>query len=135
MSTQFVAFQLLQNNVAVKFSLSQQSVLCCMFAACGRADDKRLRKPSADKGYQLSSCDTILQFLASNLCQGGGLLILNGVILHFSLERLCKIYLIFIVNVRLSCRLSSIYHALGLDSAERIQLFQRRCAFILTFNY
>lgn len=130
MSTQFVAFALLQYNVAVKFSLSQQSVLCCMSAACGREDDKRLRKPSADKGYQLSSCDTILQFLASNLCRGGGgLLILNGVILHFSLECLCKIYFIVMLLKFYLSRPWSRY------SGKNIIVSKRRFALILTYNY
>lgn len=42
MSTQFVAFALLQYNVAVKFSLSQQSVLCC--AVCLRLVGERMTR-------------------------------------------------------------------------------------------
>lgn len=105
-----------------------------MFAACGRADDKRLRKPSADKGYQLSSCDTILQFLASNLCRGETLNSQRCYFTFLSRMPLQNIFIV-IVNVRLSCCLSSIYHGLGLDIAERILLFQRRFALFFTFNY
>lgn len=134
MSTQFVAFALLQYNVAVKFSLSQQSVLCC--AVCLRLVGERMtRDYESHQPTRVISCQAVTPSCSFSLQisafggGGGELLILNAVILHFSLECLCKIYLIFIVNARLSCCLSSIYHVLGLDTAERILLFQRRFAF------
>lgn len=153
MSTQFVAFVLLQYNVAVKFSLSQQSVLCC--ALCLRLVGERMTRDY--ESHQLTrviSCQAVTPSCNFSLQISAGGNTLNSqqcyfILIYFilfltmiyiycctflSIECLRKIYFIVIVNVRLSFCLSSIYHVLGLDTAERILLFQR-FSLILAFNY